>query len=292
MKNLQFVIISGLSGAGKSVAIKVFEDMNYFCIDNIPPQLIPKFSELCLKSQEKLTKIAFVVDIRGAIFLPELVQSLQELNNMNINPEILFLEARDEILLHRFGETRRKHPLQVSNSILESIQEERKKLNELKSRASIIIDTSNLTPKQLNIEIRKYFQKDMLDKMQIYLISFGYKYGLPIDVDQIWDVRFLPNPFYVNGLSELTGNDEKVKDYLRQFLVTRESTKRFFSLIDFLIPYYIKEGKNYLSIAIGCTGGRHRSVFLVNELDQHLRQEDYPVFLRHRDIRKEEKISQ
>lgn len=291
MKNLQFVIISGLSGAGKSVAIKVFEDMNYFCIDNIPPQLIPKFSELCLKSQEKLTKIAFVVDIRGAIFLPELVQSLQELNNMNINPEILFLEARDEILLHRFGETRRKHPLQVSNSILESIQEERKKLNELKSRASIIIDTSNLTPKQLNIEIRKYFQKDMLDKMQIYLISFGYKYGLPIDVDQIWDVRFLPNPFYVNGLSELTGNDEKVKDYLRQFLVTRESTKRFFSLIDFLIPYYIKEGKNYLSIAIGCTGGRHRSVFLVNELDQHLRQEDYPVFLRHRDIRKEEKIS-
>ncbi|HOF03314.1 MAG TPA: RNase adapter RapZ [Atribacterota bacterium] len=292
MKNLQFVIISGLSGAGKSVAIKVFEDMNYFCIDNMPPQLIPKFSELCLKSQEKLTKIAFVVDIRGAIFLPELVQSLQELNNMNINPEILFLEARDEILLHRFGETRRKHPLQVSNSILESIQEERKKLNELKSRASIIIDTSNLTPKQLNIEIRKYFQKDMLDKMQIYLISFGYKYGLPIDVDQIWDVRFLPNPFYVNGLSELTGNDEKVKDYLRQFLVTRESTKRFFSLIDFLIPYYIKEGKNYLSIAIGCTGGRHRSVFLVNELDQHLRQEDYPVFLRHRDIRKEEKISQ
>lgn len=291
MKNLQFVIISGLSGAGKSVAIKVFEDMNYFCIDNMPPQLIPKFSELCLKSQEKLTKIAFVVDIRGAIFLPELVQSLQELNNMNINPEILFLEARDEILLHRFGETRRKHPLQVSNSILESIQEERKKLNELKSRASIIIDTSNLTPKQLNIEIRKYFQKDMLDKMQIYLISFGYKYGLPIDVDQIWDVRFLPNPFYVNGLSELTGNDEKVKDYLRQFLVTRESTKRFFSLIDFLIPYYIKEGKNYLSIAIGCTGGRHRSVFLVNELDQHLRQEDYPVFLRHRDIRKEEKIS-
>lgn len=291
MKNLQFVIISGLSGAGKSVAIKVFEDMNYFCIDNMPPQLIPKFSELCLKSQEKLTKIAFVVDIRGAIFLPELVQSLQELNNMNINPEILFLEARDEILLHRFGETRRKHPLQVSNSILESIQEERKKLNELKSRASIIIDTSNLTPKQLNIEIRKYFQKDMLDKMQIYLISFGYKYGLPIDVDQIWDVRFLPNPFYVNGLSELTGNDEKVKDYLRQFLVTRESTKRFFSLIDFLIPYYIKEGKNYLSIAIGCTGGRHRSVFLVNELDQHLRQEGYPVFLRHRDIRKEEKIS-
>lgn len=292
MKNLQFVIISGLSGAGKSVAIKVFEDMNYFCIDNIPPQLIPKFSELCLKSQEKLTKIAFVVDIRGAIFLPELVQSLQELNNMNINPEILFLEARDEILLHRFGETRRKHPLQVSNSILESIQEERKKLNELKSRASIIIDTSNLTPKQLNIEIRKYFQKDMLDKMQIYLISFGYKYGLPIDVDQIWDVRFLPNPFYVSGLSELTGNDEKVQDYLRQFLITRESTRRFFSLIDFLIPYYIKEGKNYLSIAIGCTGGRHRSVFLVNELDKHLRQEDYPVFLRHRDIRKEEKISQ
>lgn len=292
MENLQFVIISGLSGAGKSVAIKIFEDMDFFCIDNMPPQLIPKISELWLKSKGKLSKIAFVVDIRGAIFLPELVQSLMELKVMNINPEILFLEARDEILVQRFSETRRKHPLQISPSILENIQEERKKLNDLKSRASIIIDTSGLDTRQLNTEIRKYFQKETLGLMQISLMSFGYKYGLPIDVDLILDARFLPNPFYVSTLSALTGNDIKVQEYLRQFPVTAQSSKQFFMLIDFLIPYYLKEGKNYLSIAIGCTGGRHRSVFLVNELVQKLRQKGYPIFFRHRDIEKEEKVPQ
>lgn len=292
MENLQFVIISGLSGAGKSVAIKIFEDMDFFCIDNMPPQLIPKFSELWLKSKGRLSKIAFVVDIRGAIFLPELVQSLMELKAMNINPEILFLEARDEILVQRFSETRRKHPLQISPSILENIREERKKLNDLKSRASIIIDTSGLDTRQLNTEIRKYFQKETLGLMQISLMSFGYKYGLPIDVDLILDARFLPNPFYVSTLSTLTGNDTKVQEYLRQFPVTEQSSKHFFTLIDFLIPYYLKEGKNYLSIAIGCTGGRHRSVFLVNELVQKLRQKGYPIFFRHRDIDKEEKVPQ
>ncbi len=290
MKKYRFVIISGLSGAGKSVAIKVFEDMNFFCVDNIPPQLIPKFSELCLKSQGKLSKIAFVVDIRGEIFLREFDQSLKELEIMNIYPEILFLEARDEVIVRRFGETRRKHPLQISHSILDNIQEERKKLNELKSRASIIIDTSDLDPKQLNMKIRKYFQKDAVGKMQINLISFGYKYGLPIDVDIIWDARFLPNPFYDSQLSELSGKDEKVKKYFQQFPVTEQSVKELFSFIDFLLPYYIKEGKNYLSIAIGCTGGRHRSVFLVNELVHQLRWKGYPVFVKHRDIRKEEKI--
>ncbi|MDD3655610.1 MAG: RNase adapter RapZ [Atribacterota bacterium] len=290
MKSFRLVIISGLSGAGKSVAIKVFEDMNFFCVDNIPPQLIPKFSELCLKSQGKLSKIAFVIDIRGEIFLRELEQSLRELETMNIFPEILFLEARDEIIVRRFGETRRKHPLQISHSILDNIQEERKKLNDLKSRASIIIDTSNLDPKQLNREIRKYFQKEAVGKIQINLISFGYKYGLPIDVDLVLDARFLPNPFYDSKLSELSGKDEKVKEYLLQFPISLQSIQQFFSLIDFLIPYYIKEGKNYLSIAIGCTGGRHRSVFLVNELIHRLRSKGYPVFVRHRDIRKEEKI--
>ncbi|MDD4895268.1 MAG: RNase adapter RapZ, partial [Atribacterota bacterium] len=228
--------------------------------------------------------------IRGEIFLRELEQSLRELETMNIFPEILFLEARDEIIVRRFGETRRKHPLQISHSILDNIQEERKKLNDLKSRASIIIDTSNLDPKQLNREIRKYFQKEAVGKIQINLISFGYKYGLPIDVDLVLDARFLPNPFYDSKLSELSGKDEKVKEYLLQFPISLQSIQQFFSLIDFLIPYYIKEGKNYLSIAIGCTGGRHRSVFLVNELIHRLRSKGYPVFVRHRDIRKEEKI--
>ncbi len=290
MKNLRFIIISGLSGAGKSVAVKVFEDMDYFCIDNLPPQLIPKFSELYLKSQAKLLKIALVVDIRGEIFLQTLDQSLKDLESMDIFPEILFLEARDEILVRRFGETRRRHPLQSSHSILNSIQEERRKLNELKSRASIIIDTSDLEPKQLNIEIRKYFQKDKAHNLQINIISFGYKYGMPIDVDIVFDARFLPNPFYDSELSELSGKDEKIKKFFQQFPVTEQTIKKFFSIIDFLIPYYIKEGKSYLSIAIGCTGGRHRSVFIANELGQLLKSKNYVVFIRHRDIRKEERI--
>ena len=292
MSNFRLVIISGMSGAGKSVAIKVFEDMDFFCVDNMPPQLIPKFSELCLKSKGKLSKVAFVVDIRGEIFLRELVQSLEELKTMNISPEILFLEARDEVIVRRFGETRRKHPLRSSPSILVNIREERKKLNDLKSRASIIIDTSSFDPRQLSAEIREYFQQGSVDQMQISLMSFGYKYGLPIDVDLVLDVRFLPNPFYESTLSELTGNDKKVQEYLWQFPVTEQASMQFFTLIDSLIPYYIKEGKNYLSIAIGCTGGRHRSVFMVNELVHQLRQKGYPVFFRHRDIRREEKISQ
>ena len=288
MKNYRFIIISGLSGAGKSVAIKVFEDLGFFCVDNIPPQLIPKFLEMCLKSQGKLSKAAFVVDIRGEIFLRDLDHTLSELEMMNIQPEILFLEAKDEIIVRRFSETRRKHPLQTSHSILDNIQEERKKLKELRSRASIVIDTSNLNPKQLNQEIRRYFQKETASNVEINLISFGYKYGIPIDVDLVLDARFLPNPYYVNELSELSGKDEKVKEYLRQFPVTQQSIQQLFSLLDYLLPYYIKEGKNYLSIAIGCTGGRHRSVFSVNELVYKLKSKGYSVFVKHRDIKKEE----
>jgi len=289
MKNNRFVIITGLSGAGKSIAIKCFEDLDFFCVDNIPPQLIPKFSEMCLKSHGKLSKIAFVVDIRGEIFFQELDQSLRELESMNIHPEILFLEAKDEVIVRRFSETRRKHPLQFSQSILENIHQERKELNELKSKASMIIDTSYLDPRQLNLAIRRYYQKDATTAIQISLISFGYKYGMPIDVDLVFDVRFLPNPYYHNELSKLSGKDDKIKEYLMQFPVTQQFIQRFFSLIDFLIPHYIKEGKNYLSIAIGCTGGRHRSVFLVNQLVQLLKPRDHHIFVRHRDIDKEEK---
>ena len=289
MKNSRFVIISGLSGAGKSVAIKCFEDLDFFCVDNIPPQLIPKFSEMCLKSRGKLSKIAFVVDIRGEIFLRELDQSLRELENMKIHPEILFLEAKDEVIVRRFSETRRKHPLQFSQSMLENIYQERKKLKELKSKASMIIDTSHLDPRQLNLEIRRYFQKEGTTGIQISLMSFGYKYGMPIDVDLVFDARFLPNPYYHSELSELSGKDDKIKEYLMTFPITQQFIQQFFSLIDAIIPYYIKEGKNYLSIAIGCTGGRHRSVFLVNQLIQLFKPRDHHVFVRHRDIKKEEK---
>ncbi len=289
MKNNRFVIISGLSGAGKSVAIKCFEDLDFFCVDNIPPQLIPKFSEMCLKSRGKLYKIAFVVDIRGEIFFREIDKSLRELEGMKIHPEILFLDAKDEVIVRRFSETRRKHPLQFSQSILENVNQERKRLKELKSRASMIIDTSHLSPRQLNIEIQRYFQRETIKGIQISLMSFGYKYGMPIDVDLVFDARFLPNPYYDNELSELSGKDDKIKDYLMQFPVTQQFIERFFSLIDFIIPYYVKEGKNYLSVAIGCTGGRHRSVFLVEQFHQLLKPKNYNIFVRHRDIKKEEK---
>lgn len=291
MKRNRFVIITGLSGAGKSIAIKCFEDLDFFCIDNFPPQLIPKFSEMCLKSRGKLSKIAFVVDIRGGIFFQELDHSLKELESMKIQPEILFLEAKDDVIVRRFSETRRKHPLQLSQSITENIQQERKKLKELKSKASIIIDTSLLNPKQLNQEILKYFRKEATTDIHISLISFGYKYGVPIDVDLVFDARFLPNPYYHHELSELSGKDDRIKKYLKQFPVTGKFIESFFSMIDSLIPYYIREGKNYLSIAIGCTGGRHRSVFLVDELFHMFKSRDHHVFVKHRDIKKEEKPS-
>mgnify|MGYP006289852691 CR=1 FL=1 len=288
MENNRFVIITGLSGAGKSVAIKCFEDLDFFCVDNIPPQLIPKFSEMCLKSQGKLSKIAFVVDIRGEIFFQELDQSLIELKAMNIHPEILFLEASDEVIVRRFSETRRKHPLHSSQSILENIHQERSKLKSLKSKASMTIDTSHLGPKQLNVEIRRYFQKEIKTGIHISLMSFGYKFGMPIDVDIVFDARFLPNPYYHNELSDLSGKNDKIKDYLLQFPVAQQFIQQFFSLLDFITPYYIKEGKNYLSIAIGCTGGRHRSVFLVNQLAQLFKGKGCHIFIKHRDVQKEE----
>ncbi|MBN2396120.1 MAG: RNase adapter RapZ [Candidatus Atribacteria bacterium] len=291
MKRNRFIIITGMSGAGKSVAIKCFEDLDFFCVDNLPSQLIPKFSEMVLKSQGKLSKIAIVVDIRGEIFFRELDQSLKELENMNIHRDILFLEARDDVIVRRFSETRRKHPLQFSQNILESISHEREKLKELKSKASIIIDTSNLDSRQLCFEIKRVFLREKKDDFHVSVISFGYKYGMPIDVDLIFDARFLPNPYYQNELSELSGKDERIKEYLLQFPVTRQFVKSFFSLINSLIPFYKKEGKSFLSIAIGCTGGRHRSVFLANELAHFLKNKHHHVLIKHRDIMKEEKIS-
>jgi len=245
---------------------------------------------MCLQSKGKLNKIAFVVDIRGEIFFQELDNSMRELENYDIHPEILFLDAKDEVIVRRFSETRRKHPLQISQSILENIRQERKKLKDLKSRATMIIDTSNLEPKELNREIRRYFQKESTKGIHISFMSFGYKYGMPIDVDLVFDARFLPNPYYNNELSDLSGKEEKIREYLMQFPVTQQFIKRFLSLLDCIIPYYINEGKNYLSIAIGCTGGRHRSVFLVDEIFYLLKARGYHVFVKHRDIKKEEKI--
>ena len=288
MNKTRFVIITGLSGAGKSIAVRCFEDSGFFCIDNIPSQLILKFAEICLKSKGKLSKIALVVDIRGGIFFRDLFKSLDHLTELGVNKEILFLEANDEVLVHRFSGTRRRHPLNISRSILDNIQAERKRLKELRSQANLIIDTSELTPKQLSNEIIRNFIKRKQQEIQITLISFGYKYGIPIDVDIIFDVRFLPNPFYLEKLRSLPGTNTEIEKYVTEFPVTQHFIETYFNLLEYLIPYYLKEGKTYLSIALGCTGGRHRSVVLINSLAKYLREKDYKIFIKHRDMNKEE----
>ena len=277
-----------MSGAGKSLAIKCFEDSDFFCVDNIPPQLIIKFAEICLKLKGKLSKIALVVDIRGGTFFKDLFDSFNYLDELGINTEIFFLEASDEVLVHRFGGTRRKHPLNISDSILENIQEERKRLKELRSKANLIIDTSDLTPKQLSNELIRNFIKNKSQNIQLTLISFGYKYGIPIDVDMIFDARFIPNPFYIESLRSLPGTNQQIQKYVTDFRITQRFMETCFNLIRDLIPYYIREGKTYLSIAFGCTGGRHRSVVLINELAIHLQSQGYKTFIKHRDIEKEE----
>ncbi len=257
-------------------------------MDNIPPQLIIKFAEICLKLKGKLSKIALVVDIRGGTFFKDLFDSFNYLDELGINTEIFFLEASDEALVHRFGGTRRKHPLNISDSILENIQEERKRLKELRSKANLIIDTSDLTPKQLSNELIRNFIKNKSQNIQLTLISFGYKYGIPIDVDMIFDARFIPNPFYIESLRSLPGTNQQIQKYVTDFRITQRFMETCFNLISDLIPYYIREGKTYLSIAFGCTGGRHRSVVLINELAIHLQSQGYKTFIKHRDIEKEE----
>jgi len=288
MEKTRFVIITGLSGAGKSIAIRCFEDSSFFCIDNIPSQLILKFAEICLKSKGKLSKIALVVDIRAGIFFKDLFKSLGYLQELGIDREILFLEASDEVLVHRFSGTRRKHPLNISSSILENIQAEREQLKELRSQANLIIDTSDLTPKQLGNEIVRNFIKRKYQNIQITLISFGYKYGIPIDVDIVFDVRFLPNPFYIDKLKILPGTNKEIEKYVTEFPVTQKFIEVYFNLLNYLIPYYLKEGKTYLSIAFGCTGGRHRSVVLINRLGRYLQEKGYKIFVKHRDMNKED----
>ncbi|SJZ81847.1 RNase adapter RapZ [Garciella nitratireducens] len=285
---MRFVIITGLSGAGKSQAIKAFEDLDYFCIDNLPPKLIPKFTDLCLKSQEKISKVAIVIDVRGGVFFDDLLKELENLRNGEYSYEILFLDASDEVLIKRFKETRRRHPLASSNLLSVSIQKERKKLEPIKLLADQMIDTSNLKPKDLKAKIVEiYKDKNKKSKLLINIVSFGFKYGIPLDADLVFDVRFLPNPFYIENLRSLTGKDEPVREYVLQSSETNIFLKKLIDMIDFLIPYYIKEGKSQLVIGIGCTGGKHRSVTIANYLYHHLKGKDHWVMMNHRDINKD-----
>lgn len=283
---MRFVIVSGLSGAGKTQAIRSLEDLGYFCVDNLPPTLIPKFAEACYETEGKIDKIALVIDIRGEMFFDTLFESLNYLKSKEYKYEILFLDASDEVLVKRYKETRRKHPLAPQGRVLKGIELERIKLAELKSRADNIIDTTNLATRELKDKIEKVYQEDgqIESQLSITVLSFGFKYGIPVDSDLVMDVRFLPNPFYIPELKAFSGNDKSVRDYVFSFPETHSFVNKYYELLDFLIPFYLKEGKRQLIIAIGCTGGRHRSVSIANEIFERLQLKNLEVNIEHRDI--------
>ena len=280
---LSLVIITGMSGAGKTVAIQSFEDMGYFCVDNMPPSLIPKFWEL-IRESGKVTKIALVVDLRSRSFFDEIQNMLAEIENTQlIDTKILFLDASDVELVSRYKETRRVHPMAMDGLVTEGIRKERAILEDLKVKASLVIDTTTLTPRQLREKINQEFRHNNESGFRVGMVSFGFKYGLPIDADIVMDVRFLPNPHYIPELRPLTGCDKPVYDYVMSFEQTEKFYQSFSQLLLQIMPGYIKEGKSSLTIAIGCTGGQHRSVALTNRVGECLKENGYTVNTTHRD---------
>lgn len=285
---MRFVIVTGLSGAGKSSVLKMLEDSGYFCVDNLPIQLIVKFAQLTLKENGSIHQVALGIDIRSGEALSELEQVLLELEHYHCPYEILYLDASTDVLVKRFKETRRNHPLSGSGRVDKVIETERKEIEFLKKKADFIIDTSQLLVRELKSEIDKIFvRNEKYNNFIITIVSFGFKYGLPIDSDLVFDVRFLPNPFYEAELRPLNGNDQSVYDYVMAQAPAEEFLDKVYSLLSFLIPNYIIEGKNQLVISIGCTGGKHRSVTLAKALGQRLSTLEYGIKLEHRDIYKD-----
>lgn len=283
MSNIRFVIITGMSGAGKTQAIQALEDMGYFCVDNLPPALMSKFAELCQAG--RLERVALGVDVRGGQFFAELQSDLAALSGAGLNYDILFLEADDATLLHRFKETRRRHPLAPREGrVLEAIRQERAQLAEMRERAQHLLDTTGMTPKQLRQEIGRIFRVPANGGLLVTLVSFGFKYGLPLDADLVFDVRFLPNPQYVEDLRDLTGRDARVRAFVTGSPLARQLERRLLGLILFLLPQYRQEGKSQLLVAVGCTGGQHRSVVVVDRLAEALMRHGEIVTVEHRDI--------
>jgi UPF0042 nucleotide-binding protein len=277
------VIVTGLSGAGKTQAIRCLEDLGFFCVDNLPPKLIPKIAELCQQSGERVRRVALVIDVRGGLFFDSLSEELNNFQQQGIKYEILFLEASDEVLVRRYKESRRQHPLGEEVSVLEAIRAERERLRELRGKASIILDTTGMSARDLKENLTQLFGKPEKANLSVTLLSFGYKYGIPMDADLVFDVRFLPNPNYVEGLKHLTGLDQAVLDYVFGDTMTKRFMRRLYGMLRFLLPCYVQEGKSHLVIAIGCTGGQHRSVAVAERLARLLRR-GYEVNLHHRDI--------
>ena len=286
---MRFVIVTGMSCAGKSTAMKMMEDIGFFCIDNLPIPLVEKLVEFYEKFESNIDKVALGVDIRDKEGLNHMDKTLSNLDDKKIRYDILFLDAENEVLIKRYKETRRNHPLAGRERIENGIVLERKKLGFLKERATYIIDTSQLLTRELKMELEKIFvQNQEYKNLFVTILSFGFKYGIPSDSDIVMDVRFLPNPYYVDGLRAKTGNDKEIQDYVMQFDDAKIFLDKLEDLVNFLIPNYIAEGKNQLVISIGCTGGKHRSVTLANELYKRLEsKKDYGLKIEHRDIGKD-----
>ena len=285
---MRFIVITGISGAGKSLVANYLEDAGFFCIDNLPPLLIPKIAEICSQSYRKMDKIAVVIDIRGGELLNDLFPALDSLSKDGHTYEILFMEASDNVVIKRYKESRRSHPLDREGSLKKAIAEERKVLEKIKNRADYVIDTSNLTPKQLKEAITGIIvDSKEFGGLIINIISFGFKYGIPIECDLVFDVRFIPNPYYIESMKKHTGKHEDVRDYVLGMPETKIFNEKLYDLLDFLIPNYVKEGKSQLVIGLGCTGGRHRSVVIADELVKNLEEKKHRVVIEHRDIEKD-----
>ncbi|MGM9987733.1 MAG: RNase adapter RapZ [Bacillaceae bacterium] len=282
----RMIIITGMSGAGKTVVIQSLEDVGYFCVDNLPPALLPKFMELMKQTINPMNKVAIVMDLRGREFFDQLMVTLDEMGQDEwIHPQIVFLDAKDNTLVTRYKETRRSHPLAPMDPPLKGIQLERELLQDLKARAHIVIDTTELKPKQLREKIMQQFSMNNTASFSVNIFSFGFKYGIPLDADLVFDVRFLPNPFYIEHMRPMTGLDEEVSSYVLKFNETHKFLEKLIDLIAFMLPQYRHEGKSQLIIAIGCTGGQHRSVTLTEYLGKYFSKE-YQVHVSHRDIDK------
>jgi len=282
-KNSDFIVVTGLSGSGKTVVSRFLEDLGYYCVDNLPAKLIPELVDMWLKRKVEIDKIALVVDIREPNFLTDFPQVLKQLK---VKPLLIFLEASDESLVKRFSESRRPHPLAKKGSILGGVRLERKKLAGIKNMADEVIDTTGLTISQLKELVADRVLRKKQRKLQINLVSFGYKYGLPLDSDLVIDTRFLPNPFYLDELRSLDGKSKKVKEFVLNSEETSAFLNKLYEFIDHLLPAFIKEGKSTLTISVGCTGGKHRSVVIAEALRNHLRQKKLAVRIIHRDIYK------
>lgn len=283
---MRFVIVTGMSGGGKSTALKMLEDIGFYCVDNLPVSLLDKFAELIVQPGTELSKVALGLDVRAGEPLKNLPEVLDSLNEKNINADVIFLEASEAALIRRYKETRRIHPLSPEGRVEDGVEKEKKLLKEIRKRATYVIDTTNLLTRELKAQIDEIFAKDKAyNNLMVSVISFGFKYGIPVDADLVFDVRFLPNPYYIEELKHKTGLDKEVRDYVMQYDEAGIFLDKLEDMLEFLIPNYIKEGKYSLVVAIGCTGGKHRSVTLAEGIKSRLENKDgIGLKLYHRDL--------